>query len=312
MPEVHVAGVSLPVEPGANLLDVLQTAGLPVASSCRAGHCQTCLVRSDSPGIPSPARTGLTPSQQQAGWLLSCQCPVQGDLSIDLHDPSRDGTPASVHSVDQLAPGLLRLRLLVETPLRFRPGQHVSIWATEALARPYSIASLHSDPWLEFHIRLQRNGAMGAVVNMLAPGDPLTLGAAAGPLHYDIDWADRPLLLLARGTGLAPIQAIARDALSKGHAQGIDLWHWYSEADGGSYLADELLDLAAAYPALRLHIRQDRHLQSDLKSLRPASRQTKALAAGRADFVEQLRKPLFMAGLAGRQLINEAFISRGQ
>lgn len=310
MPEIRVSGLSLPTEPGANLLDVLQAAGLPVASSCRAGHCQTCLVRSDSPGVPAQARAGLSLSQQQAGWLLSCQCPVQADLSVELHDPARDGVPARVHSVDRLAPGILRLRLALQRPMRFRPGQHLSIWATDTLARPYSIASQSGDPWLEFHIREHRAGAMSQALGHMKPGDPVHLGAPGGALHYDLDWSDRPLLLLGRGTGLAPLQAIAREALSKGHEEHVDLWHWHSDADDGCYLAEALLELAAAFPKLRLHLRHEKQLDADLASLRPASRSAIALAAGAPGFVDRLRRPLFMAGLAGRQIIDEAFAMR--
>ena len=310
MPEVRVSGLSLSTESGANLLDALQAAGLPVASSCRAGHCQTCLVRSDSSGVPAQARYGLSLPQQQAGWLLSCQCPVQADLTVELHDPARDGIPAWVHSIDRLAPTILRVRLVMHKPMRFRPGQHLSIWVTDTLARPYSIASQNGDPWLEFHIRQHRTGAMSQALARLEPGQPVYLGAPGGALHYDVDWSDRPLLLLGRGTGLAPLQAIARDAIARGHGQYIDLWHWHSAADNGCYLAEALLELATAFPILRVHLRHEKQLDTDLATLRPASRNAIALAAGDPGFVDRLRRPLFMAGLAGRQIIDEAFAMR--
>ena len=307
MSEVRVAGQKLVVEPGANLLDALQSAGLPVASSCRAGHCQTCLVRSESEAVPASARAGLSAAQQQAGWLLSCQCTVAADLEVQLLDPSRDATPATVHSVDRLAPSLVRLRLVAQRPMRFAPAQHLTIWLNDRLARPYSIASLASDPWLEFHIRVHPHGVFSRAISRVEAGETVHLGAASGHLQFDTQWLDVPLLLLARGSGLAPLQALARDALDRGHRQGIALWHWHSDADNGCYLGDALLELQHANPSLVLQFRHASQLSQDLKTLRIASRRTVALAAGSPSFVEQLRRPLFMAGLPGRQIIDEAF-----
>lgn len=53
------------------------------------------------------------------------------------------------------------------------------------------------------------------------------------------------LLMIGNGTGLAPLAAIARDALNDGHNGPIRLYHG-SRAEGGLYLQDRLLDLAAA------------------------------------------------------------------
>ncbi|UAW99310.1 2Fe-2S iron-sulfur cluster binding domain-containing protein [Halopseudomonas nanhaiensis] len=307
MPEVRVRGRALPVEAGKCLLDVLQGAGLPVTSSCRAGHCQTCLVRSDSCAIPASARHGLGAAQRKQGWLLSCQCPVQGDLDIQLLDPARDGTPATVHSLDWLTPSLVRLRLVPQRAVRFAPGQHVTLWLDDRLARPYSIASLSGDPWLEFHVRVHSQGIFSREISRVDVGRIIHLGIPTGHIRFDTQWLEHPLLLLSRGSGLAPIQAVAREALNQGHAPGITLWHWHSDTDDGCYLGEALLELQQAHPSLTLHLHHAKQLAADLQRLHIASRRTVALAAGSPTFVEQLRRPLFMAGLPGRQIIDEAF-----
>ena len=307
MPEVRVAGQTLQRENGSNLLDALQSAGLPVASSCRAGHCQTCLVRSHSSAVPAAARSGLDAAQAQQGWLLSCQCPVVGDLDVQLLDPAQDGTPATLVSLDWLTPSLVRLRLAPQRPIRFAPGQHVTLWLDGRLGRPYSIASLASEHALEFHIRIHSQGVFSRAISRAQVGARLHLGTPAGHMRFDTQWLDHPLLMFARGSGLAPIQALAREALSQGHAQGIALWHWYSDADNGCYLAETLLELQQSNPLLAVHVRPARQLQEDLAALRLTSRRTVALMAGSPSFVEQLRRPLFMAGLPGRQIIDEVF-----
>ena len=310
MPELRVGPLTLEARPGANLLDTLLAAGLPVAWSCRAGQCQTCLVQA-RPGQASPASTApLTAHQQQAGWLLSCQCQVIQDMDIHLHDPASDGMGAQLVYKENFSPTLLIIRVKPDRPLRYLPGQHMALWLHAQLGRPYSIASLPTDPYLEFHLRLHSEGAFSAEIAKLVVGDRLALGASGGHLSYDMEWQDRPLLLLAGGTGLAPLQAIAREALRQGHDAPIDLWHWHSDADDGCYMQGRLLQLADEHASFSAHLHKRSTLESDLRQLRLASRSTMALVCGQPGFIEQLRKPLFMAGLPARQVLDEAFISR--
>lgn len=294
----------IPAAPGSNLLDALLSAGEPIAWSCRAGHCQVCLIKATAGDVPGAARQPLEPDQQRAGWLLACQCPVSSDMTLELHDPARDELAARVIEVAALSSNVLRLRLKPQGRFRFKPGQHVTLWLNQHLGRPFSIASQPDAPWLEFHLRLAPDGQFTVPAAQLSAGDLLHISAASGHFHFDPDWANSPLLLLSRGTGLAPISAIARDALNNGHNAPIALWHW---STGGCYLATELQEMAAIYPQLQLHLRASHALADDLTQLGPLNRQTIALLCGAPGFVEQLRKPLFLAGLPGRQIISEAF-----
>jgi NAD(P)H-flavin reductase len=93
------------------------------------------------------------------------------------------------------------------------------------VARPYSLASLpDDDPWLEFHIDCHAPGAFCDAARRLREGDSLRLGELrGGALHYDPDWQERPLLLMASGTGLAPLWGILRQALRDG-TRGRFIW----------------------------------------------------------------------------------------
>lgn len=297
------------VQSGSNLLDSLLANGQKVPWSCRSGQCQSCLVQARPDEVPSAAHAQLNLEQQSKGWLLACQCLVQQDMHITLHDPTSDGLPARISAMHYVAEDILLLRLTLQRPLRFRAGQHVVLWVDSTLARPYSIASLPADGDLEFHLRLHSAGAFSDAIRQRQPGDTLYLGAPAGHFHYDPAWQDTPLLMLGSGTGLAPLLAIARDALQAEHEAPISLWHW-SSSETGCYLAEPLLKLASEHPQFTVQLRNRAELASDLTQLRLASRKTLALLCGQPAFVEQLRKPLFMAGLPGRQILDEAFISR--
>ncbi|MFD1699610.1 iron-sulfur-binding ferredoxin reductase [Halopseudomonas phragmitis] len=310
MPELRIGPQRLQVASGSNLLDELLADGQPVAWSCRSGHCQSCLVQAQPGQAPEAACSELDPEQQAQGWLLACQCQVRQDMDLHLLDPAQDGLPAQISRMEYLAENILLLGLHPERPLRYQAGQHLSLWLDAELARPYSIASLPGEPELQFHLALKAQGQFSQRIQRMNIGERIYLGRANGHCHYQSDWQDRPLLLLGRGTGLSPLQAVARDALKHGHRAAIELWHWHPES-GDCYLRSELEKLAQAHPqTLRLHLHPQSQLSSDMASLRLASRHTLALVCGHPEFVEQWRKPLFMAGLPRRQVFDEAFVSR--
>lgn len=303
MPELSVNGRSWEVTAGANLLDALRAGGVAVPSSCRAGHCHSCRVRCIK-GQPVDLQPQALPADERAeGWRLACQCEVVEPLVVVPYDPAVDGVPAQVSELTWLSPGVLRLRVLPQRPLRYQPGQHVVVWSKTGVARPYSLASLpNAAPCLEFHVQCARPGAFERVARHLRVGDPLELGkVAGGALHYDPAWADRPLWLLASGTGLAPLWAILQQALAAGHERGIRVVH--SAVEGEHYLAAALVALAQLHPSLTIDFRLP---GASLTDLRP-SRSTIAMACGSPKAVETFARQLFMAGVPRGQVLTEAF-----
>ncbi|MCF7203848.1 iron-sulfur-binding ferredoxin reductase [Pseudomonas oligotrophica] len=309
MPELRCRGRRWTVAAGENLLDALNAAGLAVPYSCRAGHCHACLVRcvDGAPEDLQPA--ALDPARQAQGWRLACQSRVRGDLGIELFDPALDGLAATVQACDWLPGEVARLRLQPERPLRYAAGQHLLLWL-EGIARPYSLASLPQvDDALEFHIDCRRPGAFADALRRLPIGGSLRLGELhGGALHYAAEWGDAPLLLLAGGTGLAPLWAVLREALRQGHAAPVRLW---ACSRGPHYFAAPLQELAARHPTLEVSLLDPQQWPERLAALRLASRREIALVCGAPPFVEAARRRLFLAGLPAGQVFYERFVGRG-
>ncbi|MGY4525862.1 iron-sulfur-binding ferredoxin reductase [Pseudomonas sp. TE21394] len=303
MPELCVGERRWTVPTGSNLLDALNDAGLNVPFSCRAGSCHACLVHCLA-GQPLDARPeALALDKQAQGWRLACQCQVVEDLRVALFDPQQDGVAAEVCALDWHG-DVLRLRLRPERALRYQAGQHVVLWYA-AVARPYSLASLPGeDDFLEFHIDCQRPGAFCDKARGLQPGDVLRLGEfRGGALHYDPDWQDRPLWLLAAGTGLAPLWGILREALRQGHRGEIRLLH-VARDQAGHYLAEPLRKL----PGVEVELVLAEQLEEVLAGLRPSSRQTLALLCGAPASVERFARRLFIAGVPRGQVFADVFV----
>jgi len=308
MPEITHGERSWSVSGGSNLLDALNSAGLNVPYSCRAGSCHACMVRCLQ-GEPEDAQPdALDKDTRLQGWRLACQCRVTEDLRVAVFDPEREGVVGRVEGLDWLGEDILRLRLMPERPLRYRAGQHALLWTVGGVARPYSLASLFGEEaWLEFHIDCRSPGAFSSAARKLVIGDCLRLGQLhAGALHYEPDWQARPLLLLASGSGLAPLWAVLREALRQEHAGPIRLLHF---CRGESYLQAPLKRLAERHENLSVELIDRQQAQSHLQSLR-VTRQELALICGGVGFVEDCAKRMFLAGIPRGQIFCDAFVVR--
>ena len=309
MPDLRVGDRQWTVAAGSNLLDALNQAGMHVPYSCRAGSCHACLVRCID-GEPEDALpAALEADKRQQGWRLACQCRVLADLRVEVFDPLRDGLPARVCSSDWPSPTVLRLRLEPARPLRYRAAQHVILWTASGIARPYSLASLPGDdPFLEFHLDCREPGAFSDQARQLQVGDPVLLGELrGGALHYDADWHERPLLLMAAGTGLAPLWGVLREALRQDHQGPIRLVHLARDASE-HYLAEKLIALAAETPTLQVQLATPDALAPLLADLRMLSRRTMALVCGSPASVEMFSKRLYLAGLPRNQVLADRFV----
>lgn len=311
MPDLLVAGRHCSVVAGSNLLDTLLANGVRVPYSCRAGSCHACLVRCVAGDVLDAQPEALSDARRRDGWRLACQCKVAGDLAVEVFDPARDGVSAELVACDWLGPGVLRLRLQPQRPLRYSAGQHIVLWTQDGIARPYSLASLPGeDAWLEFHLDCHQPGAFSEAARTLKPGDVLRLGELrGGALYYDPDWQDRPLWLLAAGTGLAPLWGVLREALRQHHQGPIRVLHVAGNEDG-HYLADALSELALAHSQLQVELIDATELAAVLAELKLVSRQTIALLCGSPASVDAFARRLYLAGVPRNQVLADVFLPR--
>ncbi|WP_425913037.1 iron-sulfur-binding ferredoxin reductase [Pseudomonas sp. GWSMS-1] len=309
MPELRAAERCLEVAPASNLLDSLLAAGIAVPYSCRAGSCHACLVRCVRGELLDAKPEALDEARREQGWRLACQCRVVDDVQVEVFDPLRDAVPAVIHSCDWLSRDVLRLRLTPPRPVRYSAGQHLQLWTTSGIARPYSLASVPGeDAWLEFHIDCRQGGAFASEARAFQPGDNLRLGELRGAaLHYDPDWQTRPLWLMAAGTGLAPLYGVLREALRQEHQGAIRVIHVAHDASA-HYMAEPLRALATSHSQVQVELLVAVELPAALAELRLVSRQTVALLCGHPDSVETFARRLYLAGLPRSQVFADVFL----
>lgn len=314
MPSLTYAGVAYQAAPEETVLDTLLRNGVPVAHSCRAGACQSCLLRASGGQIPAAAQKGLKPTLIEQGYFHSCVCLPEGDL--DLAEPGGLDVSATLECLELLTPTVLRVRLRTATPFSYRAGQFVTLIRPDGLSRSYSLASLPEDDTLELHIRRAPMGQMsGWLFDHARAGDSVTLRGPSGDCFYTAGQPDQPLLLAGTGTGLAPLAGICRDALRQGHRGLIRLYHGSVTPDG-LYLRDELAALARDHANVEYSpvvLQNGDGLETGaidgvIGRKHPKLAGWRGFVCGAPDIVQKLKKKLFLAGMASREIFADAFV----
>lgn len=316
MPEISFRGRRIQVAPGETVLDALLRSGEAVGYSCRSGVCQSCLLQAQGCAVPAAAQQGLKETQREAGYFLACVCVPEEPLTV--REAGGDWVKATVSGLDRLSPTVLRLRLLPEGSFPYRSGQYASLRRPDGLIRSYSLASLPEEPELEFHIRRAEAGRMsGWLFDEAREGEAISIRGPAGDCFYVAGRSEQPLLLAGTGTGLAPLAGIARDALAKGHTGPIRLYHG-ALAEAGLYLREEMRELAERhsnfdYHPVVLHGNSSGEIRTGglaeaIASDTPKLGGWRGYACGDPAIVTRLRKSMFLAGMASREIYSDSFV----
>lgn len=308
--------LDLALEPGETVLEALLRGGAEVASSCRAGACQACMLRCTSGDPGAASQVGLAQGLREQGYFLACVARPTADLVI------ADGPPpaitAEVVEVAPLGAAVVRVRLRPDEAMSYRPGQYVQVVRGE-LVRAYSLASVPEvDPLLELHVRVHPQGQMSRWLAGAVPGDRVSLRGPAGSCFYTEGKLDQPMLLAGTGTGLAPLWAILRDALNRGHRGPITLIHGALDARG-FYFVDVLKDMAASsanvkYVRCALSGEPEDGLEiGNLKDVAarvfPEVKGARVFLCGDPELVTALKRQCFMRGASMRDISADAFLT---
>ena len=311
MPAIHWDGERHELLDGETVLDGLCRNGVAVPNSCRAGVCQSCLLRASSGPIPPLAQIGLKPALIEQGYFLACVCKPTEALIVEAPGTGVRSA-ARLIATNRLSDTVIRVLLESDEPLGHRAGQYLTLFRPDGLGRSYSIASLPTEQTLELHVRLIPNGQMSSWLATTAqPGAMLSTQGPAGDCFYTADAPDQPLLLAGTGTGLAPLYGILRDALRQDHRGPIRLYHGALN-EAGLYLVPELEALAKLHPQFEYRptlLHTHGPLPDCILKDQPKLNGWRGFVCGDPQIVTQLKKRLFLAGMASRDIHSDAFVT---
>lgn len=317
MPRVTYLGQTHEVRSGQTLLEALLDGGAAIPYACRAGACGACIMAVTTGEVPAAAQQGMRETWRQRGYLYTCLCRPDGDLTIE---PLGAGARVQARVVERLALStkVARLRLRLDEPLPATAGQYVTLHR-EGVARSYSIAALPAPGVIELHVRNLPGGQLSPYLCERAePGDALAVQGPLGDCVYLPGRPEQPLLLAGTGTGLAPLWGVLHDALAAGHRGPIHLFHGAADA-AGLYLVEELSLLATHHPNLHYSTSalrcegsppgvEEGSLEKVIARHLPKTTGMRAFVCGDPALVALIKKKLFLSGTALRDLCSDAFL----
>jgi CDP-4-dehydro-6-deoxyglucose reductase/ferredoxin-NAD(P)+ reductase (naphthalene dioxygenase ferredoxin-specific) len=232
--EIEDTGERVEAEPGETILDAVLRAGVAFAYSCQAGNCGTCKCEYLSGDIfeLEHSEHALRAEERERNVVLACRTQVWGDTAVRrieteelvLH-PSRV-MHCRVVGLANLTHDIREVRLSIEAggPYSFSAGQYAQVEFAPGRSRHYSMANTPDEPELVFQVRHIPDGRTSSFV-----AEQLRLGAGvkvSGPLgvSYLRDKHAGPTLLIAGGSGLAPIESILRTMLTRSRADKVALY----------------------------------------------------------------------------------------
>ena len=247
------------VQPGANLLEALRAAQVPMSYSCMAGRCGTCRCRVVEGEVLDGGRAGQNPLDASDSYVLACQTFVTEPCTIEIPEPDEivvhpaKIVKATVRAVDPLTRDIRRVLLDPAKPIEFSPGQYLQLQFTPAHIRPYSMAGIANDGMLEFHVRVVPDGRVSNfIANDLKPGHPVRVSGPLGTAYLRRKH-EGPMLCVAGGTGLAPILSILRGAVTSGMSNPTHVYFGV-RSPRDVYGLDWLAELERRHPALKVHV----------------------------------------------------------
>ena len=244
------------------VLDAALAAGIVLPYSCRSGACSTCKAKVLSGSVEagaSPAQI-LSADEIEAGFTLLCQARATSDLVIESRelrlasDIQIRKIPSRVTAIQRPTSdvALLTLQLPATETFRFYAGQYIEVILKDGKRRSYSMANApHAGASLELHVRHLSGGlftdhVFGAGATAMKEREILRLEGPFGSFFLRED-GQLPIVMLASGTGFAPIKAIVEHMVHEKISRPITLY-WGGRRPSDLYMNELVEQWAKAIP----------------------------------------------------------------
>jgi propane monooxygenase reductase subunit len=229
------------IECGADetVLDAAFRSGYSLAHGCRKGQCSACkcFVLEGATELEPYSNFALSDTERSGGYALMCRARPETDLVIELlhFDPDNyrlenaiREVEARVTAVSELTHDIVGLTLAVPEDFGWLPGQYVDVHVPGAAAvkRSFSIASLPagmaapsgevpSTNSIELMVKRYPGGRLSSMLgDAVVAGSELTLTGPYGAFH--LRRSERPVLMVAGGSGMAPVLGVLRQLAAEG------------------------------------------------------------------------------------------------
>ena len=259
------SGRSFEADAGETMLaaGIRQGVGLPYG--CKDGACGSCKCKKLSGTVVhGPHQEKALSAQEEAdGYVLTCCGTATSDVVLESRQVTHAGAfpikkmPARVATLEKLSPDVVRLKLQLPANdiIQYHAGQYVEFILRDGARRSYSMANAphtlieSGAPMVDLHVRHMPGGKFtDHVFAAMKEKEILRIEGPYGSFHLRDD-SPKPMVLLASGTGFAPIKAIIEHMQFMGITRDAMLY-WGGRRPHDLYLHDWVLARCAEMPHL--------------------------------------------------------------
>lgn len=258
---IRPSGHVIQVEEGETILAAALRQGFVLPYGCKNGACGTCKGRILSGNVDYGIyqKKALTDAEKAEGKALFCQATPLADVVIEARtigaakDIPVKTLPCRVQKIERLADDVivLHLKLPANERLLFLAGQYLEFLLKNGARRSFSMANPpHDDEFLQLHVRHVPGGQFTEhVFGKMKERDILRFEGPQGTFFLRED-SEKPVVLVASGTGFAPIKSILEHAFHKGTSRPMTLY-WGGRRPKDLYMND----LPARWAAEHAHFK---------------------------------------------------------
>jgi len=243
-------GTRFLVENNERVLDAAIRQGIGLPYGCRNGQCGCCKGQISSGKVRYETTTeALTQEEQQHGKALFCQAYALSDLEIVVNELTRSAEvplkrfPAKVVQIHKFNHDVMHVVLKLPPVMRFQffAGQYIDFILKDGRRRSFSIANPpHVVDVIELHVRHVQGGQFTSeLFDHMRINDVVRLEGPLGSFYLREN-SQRPVILLAGGTGFAPIHGILEHVIRKKIQREFYLY-WGARSFADLYMHDQAL-----------------------------------------------------------------------
>ena len=262
---VEPSGRSFQAEPGEPMLTAGIRQGIGLPYGCKDGACGSCKCKLVSGSVAHGAHQAkaLSAEEEASGYILTCCGVAQSDVVLESRQVTEAGAfpikkmPVRVAALEKKSHDVMQVRLQLPAAdtFRYHAGQYIEFILRDGARRSYSMANaphtlLEPGTGLELHLRHMPGGKFtDHVFGAMKEKEILRMEGPFGTFFLREDSA-RPVVMLASGTGFAPIKALIEHMEAKGLTRPTVLY-WGARQAADLYLRDWADAAAARLPWLR-------------------------------------------------------------
>lgn len=238
---------------------IRQGVGLPYG--CKDGACGSCKCRMLSGKVHhrQHQRKALSAEEEAQGLVLTCCAVAESDVALESRQVSELGAlpikkmPTRVTTLQRVSDDVMviQLQLPANDSFAFRAGQYIEFILRDGARRSYSMANAPGEGnSLELHLRHMPGGRFtDHVFGAMKEKEILRMEGPFGSFFLRED-SDKPIVMLASGTGFAPIKSLLEHMQAKNLARPTTLY-WGGRRPGDLYLDGWLRAQLPRMPWLR-------------------------------------------------------------